>query len=909
MHKTSGSFWISLLFIVAALTAPGRVLASAESLQAPGHLRCEYLENPLGVDTSHPRFFWWIEQEGRGMSPSAYQILVASSPEALMRNQGEAWDSGKVQSENTIQIAYAGKALETGKDYYWKVRYWDQNGTVSPYSAAAHFSMGILSRSEWKGSWIGGGPTNGNEFRKAFVLDGKVARATVYVTALGYYELHMNGRRVGNKVLDPAWTTYPKRVLYSTYDVTRDLQSGQNTVAVMLGGGWATLSDPLVEIKPYYKSPALLVDLQIEMADGTTVTVASDGSWKTTRGPVVDDSVYDGEVYDATRETPGWDAPGFDDSQWASAAVVEGSDGVRSSEMMPPIRVVDTLVPRKVTNPQPGVYVFDMGQNMTGWAELKVRGPAGTKVTMRYSELLNKDGMINRENLRTAKSRDIYILSGRGLETYQPRFTYHGFRYIEVTGYPGTPGLDSLRAQFVHSAVTPTGNFGAARQILNDIQSAILWSQQTNLFGVPTDCDQRDERQGWMGDAQITSPEAMMNFDMAAFYTNFLRDMGDAQSPDGALPGTVPQKYGDLPADLGWESAYPIIAWNLWTHYGDRRVLEENEANLKKYVDFLQSHAKDGVFQGHLGHEGDWVEVEHTPLDYMADIWYYYDVDLMSKIETALGHAAEAATYSQQAGLIRDALNHLYLNPSTGQYANGTQTANAMALYLNLPPSSERSKVADNLTNDITYYHNTHTTTGFIGIRYEMPVLSEIGRSDLAYELAVQDTFPSWGYMLKQGATTLWELWQEKTGPSMNSQDHIMFGSVGAWFYQALAGIDQEAESTGFRNIRIEPQMVEDLNWASGTVQTIRGTISASWWRTPSSVDLKVSIPVGAEGKVAVPIPQEFTDYTISEGGRVVWEHGRFVSGDAGISGAREEEREVVFQVSSGSYGFKLTGQ
>ena len=434
------------------------------------------------------------------MNPSAYQILVASSPEALMRDQGDAWDSGKVQSENTIQIAYAGKMLETGKNYYWKVRYWNQNGTAGPDSAVAHFSMGILSPSEWKGSWIGGGSTNGNEFRKAFTLDGKVARAQLYVTALGYYELHINGQRVGNKVLDPAWTTYPKRVLYSTYDVTSELQSGQNAIGVMLGGGWATLSDALVDIKPYYKTPALLVDMQIEMADGKTITVASDGTWKTTRGPILEDSVYNGEVYDASRETPGWDTPGFDDSQWASAAVVEGSDGVRSSEMMPPIRVVDTVVPRKVTNPEPGVYVFDMGQNMTGWAELKVRGPAGTEVTMRYAEVLYKDGMINRENLRTAKSRDTYTLSGRGLETYEPRFTYHGFRYIEVTGYPGTPELDSARAQVVHSAVDSDGKLlRPARQILNDLQTRGLMvaSRPTSLACLRIAISATNARDGW----------------------------------------------------------------------------------------------------------------------------------------------------------------------------------------------------------------------------------------------------------------------------------------------------------------------------------------------------------------------------------------------------------------------------
>lgn len=912
-HKVFALSRLQVILIFFGLMTADHALIAAQALQAPEHLRCEYLENPLGVDASHPRFFWLIKQQGRGISPSAYQILVASTPEALMRGQADAWDSGKVQSESTIQIAYEGKALESGRAYYWRVRYWDQKGTPSPYSTVAYFSMGILSRSEWRGTWIGGGATNGNEFRKSFELNGKVMRAQIYITALGYYELHINGTRIGNKVLDPSWTTYPKRVLYSTYDVTGNLQSGQNAIGVMLGGGWATLSEPLMHIEPDYKSPVLLLDMQIQMGDGRIITVASDGTWKTTRGPIVEDSVYNGEIYDANRETPGWDKPGFDDSQWAAATLVEGSTGVRSSEMMPPIQVVDSIVPRRISNPAPDVYVFDMGQNLSGWAELKVRGPAGTKVTMRYAELLYKNGMINRENLRSAKSRDIYILRGDGQETYAPRFTYHGFRYVEVTGYPGTPGPDSLHVQVVHSAVTPTGSFSASRQSLNDLQNAVLWSQVTNLFSVPTDCDQRNERKGWLGDAQITAEEAMMNFDMAAFYANYLRDIGDEQSPDGSLPSTVPHKYGDMPADLGWEAAYPIISWYMWTQYGDRRVLEENEANLKKYAEFLESHAKDGVFQGHLGRQGDWVELEHTPLDYMAAIWYYYNIDLMSKIETALGHTSEAKTYGQHANQIKEAFNSLYLNPSTGEYANGTQTANAMALYFNLPPANLRSKVATNLTNDITYYHNTHTTTGFIGIRYEMPALTQIGRSDLAYELAVQDTFPSWGYMLKQGATTLWEVWQQKTGPGMNSHDHVMFGSVGAWFYQALAGIEQGEESAAFRHIHIDPQMVEDLSWASGTIQTIRGAVSSSWSRTPNSLELKVSIPPGSDGQVVVPVPQEFTEYTITENGHVVWEKGNFVSGDAGVSSAEGRgllrTSGVVFKVASGTYDFKLAGE
>ena len=900
------TFWCSTVFAI-CFACSG---TAAETISwQPSHLRCEYLDNPIGIDTPKPRFFWWLEIPGRGKSQTAYQILVASNPSVLARDQGDEWDSGKVSSADTIQIVYKGKPLESGRDYYWKVRSWNNIGEPGPYSTAAHFSMGLLSRDDWKGSWIGGGAAAGNEFRKAFSVDGKVVRARAYITALGYYELHVNGKRVGNRVLDPAWTTYPKRVLYSTYDLTSVLQSGSNAIGVMIGGGWATLSEAAIHLEPYYSSPAFLLQVNIQFADGRAISVSSDGSWKTMRGPVREDSVYNGEIYDALYETPGWDTPGFDDSKWSSAQVVNGSDGVRSAEMMPPILVVDTVVPTNLTSPAPGVYVFDMGQNLSGWASLLVHGPAGAQVTMRYAELLDENGMINRENLRAAKSRDIFILSGHGLESYEPRFTYHGFRYIEVTGFPGTPRIDSVRARVVHTAVDSIGGFVASKQILNDIHKAILWSQATNLFGIPTDCDQRDERKGWLGDAQITADEAVQNFDMAAFYTNFIRDIGDEQAPDGSLPGTAPFRHGDLHADLGWESAYPILAWEMWKEYGDRRILEQNEAGIKKYVAFLRTHSVDNVLHGHFGHEGDWMETEHTSLDYMADIWYFYDLDLLAKIEGTLGNSADAGTYEQLAQGTRDALNRIYFNPDTNQYANGTQTANAMALYLNLPPPDRRTAVAGNLTNDITYYHNTHTTSGFIGVRYELPVLTAMGRSDLAYELSVQTTFPSWGYMLQKGGTTLWELWQDKSGPSMNSRNHIMFGSVGGWFYHALAGIDQEPAGASYERIRIDPQIVEDLRWASATTETIRGTVSSSWTRTPTAITMQVTIPVGANAIVTIPNANQSTALLIKESDRVVWQNGHFVSGDMGVNSARQQGNAVAFSVSAGSYSFKLTGE
>jgi len=879
------------------------VVYGAEGPAAPTGLRCEYLSNPMGVDVQKPRFSWVLHHTERAQMQTAYQILIAGSAEGLGRDAGDVWDSGKVESSDSTQVGYAGKGLSSGKKYYWKVRYWDTAGNASPYSAAAQFEMGLLSRDDWKGQWI-----EGNLLRKEFDLEGKIVRARAYVTALGYYELRINGEKVGRNVLDPAFTTYPKRVLYTTYDVTRRLRSGKNAFGAMLGGGWATLGrrffDP--EVGPYYKAPALLLQVNIEFEGGKTISVVSDGSWKATQGPIVSDSVYDGEVYDARREQPGWDQPGFDDSAWSAAQTAEGSTGVLSAQMMPPIRVVDSIVPRSISSPMPYVFVFDMGQNMSGWVQLRVQGPAGTRVTLRFAELVYPDGTINRENLGGAKSRDIYTLKGQGEETYEPRFTYHGFRYVEVTGFPGTPSLDSLRGRVVHTAVGAAGSFVASKQILNDIQRLIHWSQLTNLFSIPTDCDQRNERQGWMGDAQATAEEAMMNFDMAAFYTNFIRDIRDAQFPDGSLPDTVPRKYGGVPGDLGWQTAYPLLCWYMWQQYGDRRILEENYDALKKYVAFLRSHAQDNVYRLHW--EGDWVELAHTPGDYIGDVWYYYDVSLFSKMAQVLGKSDEAASYGQLAGQIKDALNRAFFDAHTDNYANRTQTANAMALSLDLVPKEHREAVVRSLTDDIVYGHNTHLTTGFIGVKFLMPLLTSLGRSDLAYDLAVQTTYPSWGYMVERGATTLWELWQDKSGPGMNSHDHIMFGSVGAWFYNALGGINLDPESVGYQHIRIAPQIVEDLHWASASVDTIRGTVSSSWSHSPGSIAIDVTVPVSSDAQVVVPAEAQMTDVVIWEGGRVVWEDGRYVSGDPGVKAATQQGRIFTFQVGSGNYSFRLAG-
>ncbi|MCS7315360.1 MAG: family 78 glycoside hydrolase catalytic domain, partial [Bryobacterales bacterium] len=491
--------------------------------QPPTGLRTEYLVNPEVVDTPRPRFSWVLEHTARGQRQTAWQILVSSRPEV---NVGDVWDSGRVEGAQNTLVAYNGKPLESGRTYYWKVRWWDAAGQASPYSRVARFTMGLLNPSDWKGRWIGGA----NQLRKEFTLAARPVRARAFIAGLGYYELRINGQKVGDHVLDPGWTTYDKRVLYTSYDVTDLLRQGSNAVGIILGQGW-------------YGSRAALLQLNVEMEGGQRAEIVTDGTWKVRQGPILSDSVYDGETYDARQETPGWDRPGFVDVGWQAATAVDPPKGVLSAQMMPPIRITDTLVPLKMWSPRPGVYVFDMGQNFSGWCQLRVRGPRGTVVRLRHAELIYEDGMINVENLRRARATDVYILKGDGEEeVWEPRFTYHGFRYVEVTGYPGTPRLDSIRGRVVHTDIRPHGNFAASKQILNRIQHLILWGIRSNVHSIPTDCNQRDERMGWMADAHLYTEPTLWNYDSAAFFANFLRNIRDIQGTDGSVTDTVPHR-------------------------------------------------------------------------------------------------------------------------------------------------------------------------------------------------------------------------------------------------------------------------------------------------------------------------------------------------------------------------------
>jgi alpha-L-rhamnosidase len=881
--------WIKIILVTSVLAFLPCLANTSEEFTGPfppENLRCEYLENPVGIDVAKPRFSWMLKHSERGQTQKAYQLLVSSNPSA---EDADIWDSNKIMSDQSLHVAFDGKPLESDRTYYWKVRYWDNEDVPSPFSQVARFDTGLFKPEDWEGEWIG----SKNQLRKEFAIEGNVKRGRVHVCGLGYYELRLNGQKVGNNVLDPGYTTYEKRILYSSYDITAFLHDGDNILGVMLGKGWSAVR-------------LLKLQLNIELENGNKLTVFSDLSWKQINGPIVQDSIYNGEVYDARLETPGWDNPGFDDSAWTAVETGIVPKGKLSAQMIPPIQVMDTIVPLEMTNPAKGVYVFDMGQNFSGWVELRVSGPRGDEVHLRHAELLYDNGMINQENLRSARAEDVYILSGKGMEIYQPRFTYHGFRYVELTGYPGVPNMETIRGKVVHSAVRQIGNFSCSKPILNRLQRLIIWGQKTNLHSIPTDCSQRDERMGWLGDAHLTAEQAMMNFDMGAFYTKFIRDIQDVQDKDGTLTDTVPHIWGQRPADPAWGTAYPLLCWYMYRYYGDESLLVAQYDGMKDYVEFLRSKAKNDLLD--YSYYGDWVAIEKTPGDFVSSFYYYYDVVILMKMAEALGYDAEIKTYKTLADKIKTAFHKKYFESETKSYANGTQTANLLPLYLDIVPEEEIGSVFGNLRSDILYKNNTHLTTGIIGTKYLMEVLNKFRSNDLAYELATQTSYPSWGYMIANGATTLWELWQYKTGPSMNSHNHPMFGSVGAWLYQALAGIGQQIESNGFRNILIQPQMVRDLRYASGTIHTPRGIVTSAWTKSDRNISLEVDIPVNALAEIHLP-KLGWESITLKEDGNQIWDGQKFLTGLEGIHMVEETRDTVIIKIGSGRYSFRLLGE
>lgn len=882
----------------------------AKEEYSPVNLLCEYIANPLGIDVPRPRFSWTITHPGRAQFQSAYQILVASHKENLDANHGNLWDSQKAQSDQSVNIVYAGQPLKSGKTYYWKVRTWDKDGQVSQWSKIASFEMGLLNPEDWLGQWIGFSEAEEKSplLRREFNLAKSVARACAYISGLGYYELHINGKKVGDNVLDPGWTDYAKRILYVTYDVTSYLTDGLNAIGIMLGNGWYNPRTLDWFEAPWRDFPKVILQMNIDFTDGSRLSIVTDESWKVSSGPIITNTIYDGETYDARLEKPGWDTANYDDSTWDNAEIVEDPGGVMKAQLLPPIRVVKTIKPVAVTNPGPGVWVFDLGQNFAGWVRLKVEGPRGTEVVLKFAEVLSDDGMINQENLRTAQAKDTYILKGEGKEVYEPKFTYHGFRYVEMTGFPGTPTLDNLEGRVVHSSVETVGEFSCSNSLLNQIHRNILWTRLANLMSIPTDCPQRDERLGWLGDALYAAETSIYNFDLATFNEKWASDLEDAQEETGNIPDVVPD-VGVAERDPAWGSECIFIPYYNYLYYGDQAILEQHYQMMKKWICFLQNKATDGILS--YGWPSDWCAPGQTiplttPVPLVSTFCYYEDALLMSEMARTLGKSVEAGEYAELVNFIRESFQEEFYN-GDGEYATGSQTCQVLPLTAGIVPESEKEAVVKKLVDNVMIEHTGHLDTGMIGTRYLLDVLTDCGYGDVAYTIAAQTTYPSWGYMISKGATTLWELWEYKTVHGMNSHNHIMFGSIDAWFYKFLAGIRVDPDGPGFRKIIIKPHPLGDLEWVAASVKTIRGLIASRWKKQDNLLTLNVVLPTNSQAKVNIP-KIGLDNAIVEESGKIIWKDHLYIGGAPGITGGEEDAEYVTFDIGSGSYSFKIYG-
>ena len=881
----------------------------------PVELSCEYAYNPLGIDTTRPRLSWRVDFSGWGRDQKAYRIIVANSKRDLEDGFANMWDSGRVESNQSINIVYSGMPLTSGMRCYWKVCIWDNEDNESLFSEMAMFDMGLLSENDWKGGWMGfpAGKNGGSlYFRKDFDVRTDVVRATVYICGLGYYELSINGRKVGDYVLDPGFTEYEKRVLYTTYDSTSYLKMTSNTLGVVLGNGW-------------YGAPKFILQMNIEYMDGTSTSIVSDPNtgWNVSGGPIVQNSIFDGEVYDARLEKLGWDTPEYVSNLgsknmdgWIRAMTVEAPSGRMISQQMEPIKIVEEIKPLSVTNPLKGIYVFDMGQNMVGWSQIKVQGSRGTEVKLRFAEILYKDGTVNQENLRTALCRDIYILKGDGLETYEPKFTYHGFRYVQIEGYPGTPSVDDVIGCVVRSAVKQIGKYSCSNELINQINKNVLWTEAGNLHSIPTDCPQRDERMGWLNDAAVRAEEAMFNFNMSRFYSKWLNDIDDAQDAEtGAITDTAPFRWGMKPADPVC-GCNIILSWLLYIHYGDIRILEQHYSGMKNWMKCLANKSEGYIIN--YSYYGDWASPVKfsilnsacsaiTPGALMSTGYYYYYASIITKVAKILNQKEDEAYFRILAQNIKKAFNKSFYNPATFQYAGGSQASNTLPLFLGITPEIDRQNVIRNIVKDIEA-KEYHLTTGNLCTKYIMEVLSEEGYVDIAYRIATQTSYPSWGYMVKNGATTMWERWENSKGNGMNSHNHPMYATIGSWFYKYLCGINADEDMPGFKRIIIKPYTPERLKFVDASLNTIRGLISSSWRRENGSFLLKVFIPFNCTARIFLPKAELKTGFAIFANNypSPIWKNGGYINTVECIVSGEETKDYFVFDVGSGEYCFSI---
>jgi alpha-L-rhamnosidase len=865
-------------------------------------LRCEYLGEPLGVDSLRPILGWELEAKGRGQIQTAYQILVASSPRLLVQDKGDLWNSKRVKSSQSVQVPYDGRPLASFQRCHWKVRVWDGAGKASAWSAPSFWEMGVLDKRDWQAQWIANDMVTlpwmvetpvAPLLRKVFTVAQPIQSARVYICGLGYYELSINGRKIGDRVLDPGLTKFDQRVLYATYDVTPDLTAGVNAIGVTLGNG---MYNNLPDMDGCFRfdRPKLLLQLRLVLADGTVQTVVSDAAWQSSTGPIVFNAVRNGEVYDARLEKPGWDQPDYDAQGWTPTQLIPAPGGTLVSSMLPPIRVTQTIRPVEVKEVKPGVFVFDMGQAFSGWCQLTVTGPAGTKVQWKCGERLAPDGQIETTRIAVLVKHgefqtDSYILKGQGTEVWEPRFTYHAFRYVQMTGFPGRPTLDNLRGRVAHTDLPVRGEFACSNPLLNKIHDLVRWSTVSNYHSVPTDCPHR-EKNGWTGDALVSADQFLYNYDMTAALKKWMRDIHDAQRPSGQLPGIIPTSgwgynWGSGPA---WDSAYIHFPWLLYQYAGDTSVLAEQYEGMQRYMEFAASMATAHILSFGLG---DWcpprgAEAYRTPVAVTSTAYYFSDARIMAETAALLGKKSDAKKYRRLAGDIKTAFRAKFYNPDTGTITGGEQTGLACALYFGLIEPAEAGRVFAALVAEIEGTKR-HLDCGILGAKYIMNVLTDYDRNDLAYAIATQTDFPSWGHWIAQGATTLWENWN-----GADSRLHHMFSDVGAWFYKALAGLRPDPANPGFQSFILKPQPVSDLTWVKASHLSPHGLIRSEWQIHDGRFIWDITVPVNTTATVYVP--------TTNAAG--ITEGGKPMAKSASLKFQKAEGGRAVLTAGSGAY-------
>ncbi len=885
------------------------LVLSSQSAIVPTDLRCEYFVNPIGIDEAAPRLSWIDDSTRRGARQVAYRIAVASTARGLDTGNPDLWDSGKIESGDSTQIEYRGIPLRPGQSAFWKVYTWDDSGATSESKLSGKWELGLPTLSDWHAKWISLPAPNADPLkipspllRKKFLADKPIAKARAYVSAKGLYRLFIDGQSVGDQLLTPGWTDYRKRVDYQTYDITSLLKKGDNAVGLSLGNGWYCGHVGLTGGDNYGNNPEGIVQIEIEYRDGSKSEVVSDESWKGSTGAILSNDLLMGETYDARKEISGWASPSVDDSAW-NPVQAHPVDVPLIAQPSPAVQVLTKIRPLKfIPQKSANTYVLDLGQNMVGWVRLKVQGTAGQTVGLRFAEMLNPDKSIYTTNLRGAKATDSYTLKGGATEAYEPSFTAHGFRYVELTGFPGVPTLDSITGIVVGSNNPQVGSFSCSNPLVNQLQHNIFWGERGNYLSIPTDCPQRDERLGWMGDAQIFVRTAAYNNDVAAFMTKWTQDVVDAQSEAGGFSDVSPRMGDQSDGAPAWGDAGVIVPYTIYKCYGDKRLLSRRYDAMAKWIHYVDSVNPDHIWSNRGNNNfGDWLNVnDDTPRDVIATAYFAYSTELLAKSAAALGTTEDAVAYNRLLSQIKTAFTERFV-AADGKIKGDSQTDYVLALRFNLLPESLRAAAAKRLVDHVLIDRKGHLSTGFVGVGYLNPTLTNIGRTDVAYKLLTNDTYPSWGYSIRQGATTIWERWdgwtQEKgfQDPGMNSFNHYSLGSVGEWMYGTVAGIDTDPEAPGYAKIVIHPIPGGDVTWAKGSVDSPHGKIATSWKVTGSEFDLDVTIPANTTATVFIPTNQEGS---VLEGG--------VSAGQApGVSALGVQNGFARYTVGGGVYHFK----